>query len=767
MEVSRAMKIPIWLVLVFGIAFSLPSRIFAQSSSEEVWEYSPYRIRLWISMSPSLGVDEAGKRELHRRIGECCEIEFGATANIEVGETPDALYGSILYHLDELTVEKMLSRELVLMLSKSDQAKEKFLAMQPRAKPSLASESRGKELSKRELEELKAKEDAEARAASLNSIRTLDSVMERIPKIAIPALDYRALQRDLLPYCIDKDIPNLAEKLKPLLIRKESLESKITEYRKKGATTLGNSDLSIKFNQALSDRARLDREIQTVQPLLDRKEKDVKNWKALPTQTERYVGTMEQLRQDLGAGTFFAALVPKSEVSKFKDISRSIPARFPWQPEALLRDKDKIVLVSIDRQGELMSVKVKELDAFVRRIGPLETMQVQSLQEIPQTIAHLQRRAFTPMARIEENDNRTAVLRVRAAGLAISEESPIHIRSGDVVAPYIRRDDLNGNPISLQNLAFTYIAVTEPIDSARFYGAIFAASRGALVTARNRRTRRVALKIQPRFPASQLKLGIRQNPSSVVPGAEIYLRTPGTDELKMVGRTDWRGIIDIQESASPTITYNQPTSSSVPSIAKARSTVATGEPIPEGGFTQEAPTADDAQKSPSQSTKPPTSTITIHVPLYLYYVKNGETLLARLPIITGYRDRENADLPDDRLRLQAEGFLKGLQGEMLDIVARRKILESRIQRKIEEGKLDDASTLIDDLKKVKNYESMSTQIQAIQRRVFVNESGYIPAPVEKRIEDMLDTTRVLMQKYLQTDLVRELEIKLIEAKKKQ
>jgi hypothetical protein len=151
----------------------------------------------------------------------------------------------------------------------------------------------------------------------------------------------------------------------------------------------------------------------------------------------------------------------------------------------------------------------------------------------------------------------------------------------------------------------------------------------------------------------------------------------------------------------------------------------------------------------------------IKLPLYLYYIKNGETLLARLPVITGYREQEKADLPDDRRRLQAEAFLKGLQGEVLDLVVRRKILDARIKKKIDEGKKDEAFALLDELKKVKNYEGLSSQIQNILRRATSTDQGPVPAPVAERIDKMIDMTRVLMQQYLQTDIVRELEVKLL------
>lgn len=697
------------MLVLFGVVWPLLGASPARGQATEVWEYSPYRVRVWLSISPTLGLSDSTKQLLQRKITECSEIEFGATWAVDVLETPDALFGSVLYQLDDLTVEQLMSRELVLMLSKSEQAKNAFLAMQPKKEPDAAEIEARKKMSADQLAALKAKEDAEMRAASLNSIRTLDSAIERIPKIAILPLPFGALQRDIVPF--------------------------LSEER----------------------------------------------WKTLQSKLDGSPDATAQIMEDLKTGKVFAALVPKNDAARYKEVARPIPTRFPWQPEAMLRDKDKIFLTSVDRDGEAIRIQVKELDAFVRRIGLMESTTVQNVDEIPHAVAHLERRCFTPMARIEENDNKTAIVRVRAAGLATTPESPIHLGPGDVLAPYLRRDDLNGNPNLLQNLPFTFIALTEPIDGARCYGAIFAASRGALAASKNRRTKRVALKVQPYYENTDLRLGVRLMPGNAVPGAEVYRRTPGSDDLTMIGRSDWRGVIPIAANELPTITYDQPTSSSLATIAQARSTSASLEaPLPGATPDGDASPKEGAEGAPADATadaatgagkdaakrkpgeKPPTSTIPIKIPLYLYYIKNGETLLARLPIVTGYRNLETADLPDDRRRLQAEAFLKGLQGEVLDIVVRRKILDARIKRKMEEGKLDEAAALLDELKKVKNYDSLAGQIQNVQRRASSTESGPIPLPVVERIDKMIDTTRVLMQKYLQEDLVRALEVKLIE-----
>jgi hypothetical protein len=145
-------------------------------------------------------------------------------------------------------------------------------------------------------------------------------------------------------------------------------------------------------------------------------------------------------------------------------------------------------------------------------------------------------------------------------------------------------------------------------------------------------------------------------------------------------------------------------------------------------------------------------------------VKNGDTLLARLPIVTGMSQVEEAKLPDDRKRLETEAFLKGLQNEVLDLVVRRKILESRINKQLADKKVAEAEKYLDQFKRIKSYEKLSEQIESIQRRAMLNDAGKISPALEKKIDTMVDTTRQIMQKWLQDSMLRDLELKVSEAK---
>jgi hypothetical protein len=735
-------RLRLHLAALFTLFASLLTTGAAYAQEPEIWEYSPYKVKVWLSISPTLSLSPKTEAELHRRIAEYAELNFGPTWNVSVEATPDALFGSVLYRLDELTVDQLLSRELILMIGKTEEAKKAYLKVNPPPpKPPVDPKNPPKKLSKAEQETLA---DLEAKAASLQSIRTLESATEKLKSIAIHPLQYSGLQRDILPYM------------------------------------------------------------------------DKKLWVDFKAIVKPFTVSSDELVRQMGNGETLAAFVQRIDVPKFKNVARQLPTRLPWQPESLLRNNDKIFMASVDRVDGKIQIQVKELDSFVRRMSEISKAEVVYASDIPRAVAALTLETFSPMVRIEENDFKTAVLRVKAAGLVTTEEHPIRIGPGDVILPVIRRDDSNGNPTVLQPIPYTFLAVTEKIDNtSRLFSAIFTASRGSLANAKNRRTQRVGLKLQPHHQQSMLSLGIQRTPGSSVPGTEIYLRTPGDTDLKMVGRTDWRGMLPLTVRDLPTIQYDPPGESKVAAIANARQisidpvpppeykvvedesdapvsiapvdlSAITKEEKPKSGEPAETEKANAAETPAADGTTPPAATpaeekkpeappapppppktrgfIQIKVPLYLYYVKNGETLLARLPIVTGNNTVDRADLPDDRRRLETEAFLKGVQGDVLDLVIRRKILESRIKIALQKKDVTKAEELLDELKRVKTFDKMSDQIESIQRRALAKDRGPLLTGVVKRIDKMLDTTRDLVQRYLQDKIVRDMETLISKSK---
>ncbi len=454
-------------------------------------------------------------------------------------------------------------------------------------------------------------------------------------------------------------------------------------------------------------------------------------WKGMADKLKAAPGTSADFLKQLKAGEISAALIRRFELASLGRNVRFIPARFPWQLDSLLRTHDKIFAVSITTtRDELFQIQLREIDCIMRVVGPIVRLTVPVWEAIPRSIAYATQKAFAPLARIEEADLRNATLRIRAGGLIVDQDHPARLVIGDVLQPYVRRDDRNGVPTLLQNIPWTYVAVAQS-DGINAQSSIFTGIRSPLAGRKNKRTRKICLRVRPFTESTDLQMSILRDPNTRIPGAEVYRRTPGGEDLTLVSRSDWRGVTHITETAHPVAFYQ------------------VAAPIVDG---ERPPVAADPNVKPEKVTLP------LRAPLYLYYVKHGSTLLARLPLVTGQNAIEFAELPDDRRRLESEAFVKGIQSEMLDLVARRQILVSRIKQRVEQKNKAAALQLLKELQDEKSYDTMSESLDAIQRRILSSDRGPIPAVSQKRIDQMFNLTRQMLQRYLQDSLVRDMEI---------
>ena len=143
--------------------------------------------------------------------------------------------------------------------------------------------------------------------------------------------------------------------------------------------------------------------------------------------------------------------------------------------------------------------------------------------------------------------------------------------------------------------------------------------------------------------------------------------------------------------------------------------------------------------------------------LRLIYVKNGSHLIARLPMVPGFLPQETISLPSDDKRLEAEAFVKGMESTVMDLVARREILSSRIRRRIQEGKFDQARQLLDEIKGFQTKEDLEMMLTNRQQAGLSSADAW----QQQRIDQMLSGTRILLNKYLDPEqlvaLQREVE----------
>ena len=142
------------------------------------------------------------------------------------------------------------------------------------------------------------------------------------------------------------------------------------------------------------------------------------------------------------------------------------------------------------------------------------------------------------------------------------------------------------------------------------------------------------------------------------------------------------------------------------------------------------PTAEAADANDETGHDP--EAISLNHPLLLLYVKNGDTVIGKLPMVPGLKPLEEAFLVDDAQRLRAEALVKGFQGEILDLIGLRNLMAARVQLYIKdaradpdkrEAKLQQAEQVLSQLQRLRTYNEMALRLEQIQRDVLEGNSA--------------------------------------------
>jgi hypothetical protein len=362
---------------------------------------------------------------------------------------------------------------------------------------------------------------------------------------------------------------------------------------------------------------------------------------------------------------------------------------------------DKVMLLSVCEEASAFSIACRELDCRTRTLG--STVRTRSWQRarLARDAADAVADAFAPLVRVESSRGRKASVRMRASGLVRFDHCPSLVKTGDVLRPVIRRNDRRGEPKpgGIEVLEWTYLLVREPQDYLLDCD-VYSASRNPLVGRNSANLERMALRVRPRGPSTELQLVARGQSPQPLEGYEIVAKKPVAEEAAdpnasvRLGLTDWRGMIAVERT---------------------------------------------------------------DLPLRLIYVKNGSHLIARLPVVPGFLPHQVMALPSDDKRLEAEAFVKGMESTVMDLVARREILSSRIRRRIQEGKFDQARQLLDEIKGFQTKEDLEMMLTSRQQAGLSSADAW----QQQRIDQMLSGTRILLNKYLDPEqlvaLQREVE----------
>jgi len=370
---------------------------------------------------------------------------------------------------------------------------------------------------------------------------------------------------------------------------------------------------------------------------------------------------------------------------------------------------EKVFVIGLRFGGDRYLLAAREFDATFDWWGPTVSRAVREPTQVARELVRLCADMFAPQARMEEGDNRRARILVRGGRLpcfdpngATGSKRPafLFIQPGDLFRPMFReyKEDADGNRVLVR---------IRPVPWTFYRLERYRAGKG---TCRVYSALRDPLPSRSRDPLESHMLVVRT--------------AGGSTELRLVSRTDHTPLpaVDILVRES-----------------------VTGAPIPLG-------TTDLDGRIRIPPMRSGTS-------LVIVYVRHGGTTLAKLPIVPGAGPEPELSLRPDPVRLQIEGYVLPIQEQIIDLVAKRKILEQRIRAAIKKKQWQTADELIKKLKAMPTKEDMLAKLEEVRR--VADEMRGPGVPQTPKVRRILSETKQAIEVFFDPDefldLVDELE----------
>jgi transcriptional regulator of heat shock response len=131
-----------------------------------------------------------------------------------------------------------------------------------------------------------------------------------------------------------------------------------------------------------------------------------------------------------------------------------------------------------------------------------------------------------------------------------------------------------------------------------------------------------------------------------------------------------------------------------------------------------------------------------------------------LPVVAGLEPQVAVQVTDDAPRLFAEGYVKGLQNRVMDLVARRELYTARFRRHIKQKEFDQAKTLLETFRGLEDRSDLGRQLDQQVQRVKSSDRR-----VQAKIDQLFTDTRQLLLKFLDPRTSNQLADELLRAQR--
>jgi hypothetical protein len=307
------------------------------------------------------------------------------------------------------------------------------------------------------------------------------------------------------------------------------------------------------------------------------------------------------------------------------------------------RGVDKFMLVEVSAAPDSYRVAAREFDVATGLWSATVVRPVRQLEKLPQQSLAAIFRAFAPLARLSDVNDRRVMLRLRAAWLASRDPAAAPVRPGDLFRLAAR----GIAPQAAQGAApipWTFCTVEEVAEEEEMRGRLETGLREPLPARWESALEVLALGVVPPERPSVLSLKSTAQPPQALAGYEIYAAPSAAERPQLLGCTDDRGSL---------------------SVAPARD----------------------------------------HL-LQILLVKHGDEWLARLPMVAGLEPQLTVALAHDGSRVALQECLAGVRDAALDLAARRAMLAGRLQARMAAGQLAEAEQLLKELRQLPSAQEM-------------------------------------------------------------
>lgn len=413
-----------------------------------------------------------------------------------------------------------------------------------------------------------------------------------------------------------------------------------------------------------------------------------------PDDKQEIVGDLQELLRR-SVGSFWSIHIQQGGPLPVADLKLLRHGTFPLEHQVAR----KTFLVVVEAESGQWQLGVREGDHTTSQWSAMAEEIVEDRRLLASTLHRMIGRVFQPLYRIASIDRDRLDLIAVGGEWSISDESFNAFPEAGLARPVIVYRGREKEIQQIQILPLTYLSL-DSRDRARITSRVISAYPAPLGSGRQSRVELWALGGKPLFSATELTLVLQGNSSRVLMGHRVVVQSKRF--LKAETETEPLELLSDRHG---------------------RLSVETVE-----GF-----------------------------PVVWLYVWSGEALLARVPFVPGWNQRETLSLPDDSVRLRVEGELDRLRSDLVADVSRRAINRILLLAAAQAKDRDEVDRLKAERRSLPDEETYQDRLELILTGGVVDSEQIRSRVSVMRIRKSCDVMQKVIFRFLDPDRDRELE----------